>query len=120
MFNKLRLPYLKVSVLNNRNQALSPATILKSARNRFEKRPVRATSDPQQSCGFCFSGSYASLLASADGKTKLPDAIGLGHLGNAKKVDQPAHPEGGGVIQVRQQLYSPSRLRRAFFMPVCK
>jgi hypothetical protein len=38
----------------------------------------------------------------ADGKTKPPDAIGLGHLGNAKRVDQAAHPEGGEVIQVRQ------------------
>ena len=35
------------------------------------------------SCGFCFSGSGASLLAKADGKAKPPDAIGLGHLGNA-------------------------------------
>jgi len=37
MFNKLRLPYLKGSVLNNRNQALSPATILKSAEWTDEK-----------------------------------------------------------------------------------
>jgi len=55
----------------NRNQALNSATILKSARKRFEKRPGWATSDRSALLsGFVFVVAGRARLSKADTKTK--------------------------------------------------